>query len=195
MDCSSGDNMIDNSKRKKIRDFAEEHYRILDDTHGLEHLERTLELAEYLAEKEGADKEIVKIGAMLHQIHDSGKVSKFLVDLGVEKELIGKIVHCVYCSDLENVEDAETIEAKVVYDADKLQVVGPFGIIREIACDVSARDKGFREAIEHTREIEEKCFETLQTETGKEIGRKHRRKLETFWDLFEEMDNANFNSE
>lgn len=184
---------MDSQTKNAIREHSESHYRELDQTHGIEHLERTLELAKYLAEKEGADPDITELGAMLHQIHDSEEVRVFLEKLELEDKLIDAVVHCVYCSDMDNIDEVETLEAKVVYDADKLQVVGPFGVIREMACDTGARGKSFREALEHTREIEEKCFETLQTDTGRKIGREHHEQLETFWEKLDEMDRAEFN--
>lgn len=181
---------INPRKKQEIKEYAREHYEAQDQTHGIEHLERTLKLAEHIAEKEDADKEIVRLGAMLHQIHDADEVKEFLEKTEVEQEKVEKIVHCVYCSDIENIEEAETIEAKVVYDADKLQVVGAFGIIREIACDTGERGKTFREAVKHTREIEQKCFETIQTETGEEIAESHHSPLDEFWQKFDEMDKA-----
>lgn len=181
---------INPRKKQEIKEYAREHYEAQDQTHGIEHLERTLKLAEHIAEKEDADKEIVRLGAMLHQIHDAEEVREFLEKIEVEKEKVEKIVHCVSCSNIENIGEAETIEAKVVYDADKLQVVGAFGVIREIACDTGERGKTFREAVQHTREIEEKCFETIQTETGKDIAEKHHNLLEEFWQKFGEMDKA-----
>ncbi len=183
--------MVEEGKLEEIEEFARNHYIQLDETHGIEHMERTIELAEYLAEKEGADREVVRLGASLHQIHDAGEVREFLESTGIDEDLVEELAHCVRCSELENIDEAETVEAKVVFDADKLQVVGPFGIMREIACDVGAREKGFRESLEHTREIEEKCFEKLQTETGRRIGRKHHEELDSFWKLFDEMDDVN----
>lgn len=180
------------SNKQKIESYAKDHYESLDQTHGIEHLKRTLKLAEYIAGKEGADKEIVRFGAMLHQIHDAEEVQEFLEKIKVDQKETEKIVRCVYCSDIENIEDAESVEAKVVYDADKLQVVGPFGLVREIACDTGERGKSFREAVQHTREIEQRCFETIQTETGKKLAQTHRRMLEEFWQKFDEMDNADF---
>lgn len=162
---------MESENKQKIERFARDYYKSQDQTHGVEHLERTLKLAEHIAEKEDADKEIVRLGAMLHQIHDADKVNQFLEKIEVKEETAEKIVHCIYCSDIENIEEAETVEAKVVYDADKLQVVGAFGVIREIACDTGEREKTFREAVQHTREIEQKCFETHSNRNREENSR------------------------
>ncbi|MFB6145393.1 MAG: HD domain-containing protein, partial [Candidatus Nanohaloarchaea archaeon] len=178
---------VDAETREDIEEFARSHYEKQDQTHGIEHLERTVKLAEKIAEKEVADKEIVILGAQLHQLHDAEKVESFLQTLELEESNVEQVTECVRYSDIDNVDSTASIEAKVVYDADKLQVVGPFGVIREIACDTGERGKSFREALEHTRRIEKECFETLQTETGKEIGRDHHELLEDFWNKLEEM--------
>ena len=179
-------------KEQRIEEYAKAHYEDQDQTHGIEHLERTLKLAEHIAEIEDADKEIVRLGAILHQIHDSGQVKDFLEDLEIKSDTVEQIVHCVYCSDIENIDEAESLEAKVVYDADKLQVVGAFGVIREIACDIGERGKLFREAVQHSREIEQDCFETIQTETGRKIAEIHHDLLDEFWRKFDKMDKADF---
>ena len=176
---------------KKIERFALNHYKTLDETHGIEHAERTVKLAEYLAKKEGANVRIARLGALLHQFHNGKIVEKFLKRLKIDKGIIKQLVHCVESSGRENIPKAKTIEAKVVYDADKLQVVGPFGIIREISCDVaSPRNKKFREALKHTKMVEERCFETLQTKTAKNLAKKPHQFILKFWKIFDKWDKA-----
>ena len=176
---------------KEMRDY----YREQGQTHGIEHLDRTLKIGDYIAEKEGGDQEIVRWGCMLHQLHDPEKAEKLLKEHGFGAEKIERILHCVRCSDIDKVDKAETIEAKTVYDADKLQVVGPFGLIREIACDTGERGKRFREALQDSRRIEEKCYSTLQTETGRKIGEIHHEMMEELWEKFDAMDEAWFDHE
>ena len=183
---------VTKTQLSQINQFARNYHSILDQTHGREHLERTMKLASYLAEKEGADTTIVKLGAMLHQFHDAEEVKNYLETIELDPEVIEQVVHCVYCSHEGTIHEAKTIEAKVVYDADKLQVIGPFGIMREIVCDVGARKRTFREALKHTKEIEQKLYETLQTETAKRLARKPHGYLAKFWEMFEEWDKVDF---
>jgi hypothetical protein len=90
---------------------------------------------------------------------------------------------------MKNIHKAKTIEAKVVYDADKLQVVGPFGIIREICCDmVRPRSMKFREALNHTRMIEQKCFKTLQTKTARKLAKYPHAYVVKFWKILDKWD-------
>jgi len=175
----------------QIEKFAYNYYKNLDQTHGIEHLKRTVKLAIYLCKKEKANIQIVRLSAMLHQFHNGNIVKRFLEKIKVDKNLIKQVVHCVNVNSLSmiNIRKAKTIEAKVVFDADKLQVVGPFGIIREICCDmVSPRNMKFREALEHTRTIEQKCFETLQTKTAKKLAKEPHNYVISFWKILDKWD-------
>jgi len=182
---------INKKQIKLIENFALKYYKKLDQTHGIEHLSRTVKLATYLAKKENADIQVVKLGAILHQFHNDKIVERFLKKIKLDKNLIKQIVHCVDCSSMRNIlrTRAKSIEAKVVYDADKLQVVGPFGIIREISCDIVApRSMNFRESLKHTKMIEQKCFETLQTKTAKKLAKKPHEYVIKFWKILDKWD-------
>jgi uncharacterized protein len=175
----------------KINRFAYNYYKKLDQTHGIEHMIRTVKLAAYLSKKERADIQIVKLGAMLHQFHNAEAVRRFLKKIKVDKETAEQIIHCVDCSRNSTIHKARTIEAKIVFDADKLQVVGPFGIIREISCCmVAPRNMKFREALEHTRMIEEKCFNKLQTETVRKLAKQPHEYVIEFWKILDKWDKA-----
>ncbi|MEM5793972.1 MAG: hypothetical protein QXS48_03085 [Candidatus Aenigmatarchaeota archaeon] len=172
----------------QIENFAKNFYKKLDETHGIEHLRRTIKLATYIGKREGTNIKIVKLGAMLHQFHNGKVVEKFLKNIRIDKNLIKEIVHCVDCSSTKNIHKAKSIEAKVVYDADKLQVIGPFGIVREVACNIGARKMKFREALKYARKIEQKCFETLQTKTAKKLAKYPHSFIVKFWKIFDKWD-------
>ena len=174
----------------KIDRFANNYYKKLDQTHGIEHLNRTVKLAIYLAKKENAKIQIAKLGAILHQFHNGKVVKRFLEKIKVDKETAEQIVHCVDCSRNSTIHKAKTIEAKIVFDADKLQVVGPFGIIREISYDVKARNLKFREALKHTKAIEKKCFNKLQTKTAINLAKQPHEYVVKFWKILDKWDNT-----
>jgi len=182
-------NRLTKNQIKKIRNFALKYYKTLDETHGIEHANRTVKLAEYLAKKEGANLQIVRSGALLHQFHNGRIVEKFLRRLKINKEIIKALVHCAECSWSKILhKGAKTLEAKVVYDADKLQVVGPFGIIREISCNVGPRNLKFRKALRRARMIEQKVIATLQTKTAKNLAKKPHQFILKFWKIFDKWD-------
>lgn len=173
-------------KKKEIEKFAFKHYKKLDCAHGIIHMKKTIRIAEYLAKKEGADLDLCRLGAILHQFHDRDRVNKFLVNIGAEKKLIKILGNIVYYSSMKNVKGSKTIEEKVVYDADKLQVVGPAGTVRELFCDFATRKRGFKKGVEFTRRIQEKVYKTIQTKTGKKIARETRKIDSMFWKIYDE---------
>jgi uncharacterized protein len=177
---------------KKIKRFALDYYKTLDETHGIEHAKRTIKLAEYLAKREGANLQIARLGSLLHQFHNGKIVERFLRKIKLDEKLIRQLVHCVECSESTQISKANTIEAKVVYDADKLQVIGPFGIIREIACDSGPRKMSFRKALKHTRTISEQLYKTLQTKTAKKLSKKPHQFILKFWKIFDKWDKVKF---
>jgi HD superfamily phosphodiesterase len=183
-------NKLTKTQIKKIKKFALAYYKKIEEPeHGIEHANRTIKLAEYLARKEKANIQIARLGALLHQFHNGSVVEKFLKKIKVDKKITGQLVHCVEAAGRENIPRAKTVEAKVVYDADKLQVVGPFGIIREIACDMAPpRNKDFPEALRHTKKVEKRCFETLQTKTAKKLAKQPHQLVLRFWKVLDKWD-------
>ncbi|HHV64669.1 MAG TPA: HD domain-containing protein [Peptococcaceae bacterium] len=116
--------------------------------HDLDHTERVTNLCLYLAEGEpGIDLEVLIPAALLHDIarriedeDPTGEVDhallgaemagEILQDLGYEKSLIEKIKYCIKAHRFRSGTAPETSEAKILFDADKLDVIGAIGIAR-----------------------------------------------------------------
>ncbi len=156
---------------KQIEEFSMKKYSEYDCTHSENHGERTATLAVFIAKKEGADILICRLGGLLHQYHPESisVVEKFLRSIGVEEGIRKQLVHCVECVELGTIGDAKTVEAKVVFDADKLQTLGPFGLLREVAYRTVSRGVDFRDAVEQSKELQRDMFMHLQTKTGREL--------------------------
>ena len=124
-------------------------YPEIDPVHGFDHIERVYRMAEKLALLEGADLEIVHAAALLHDSRGSDPNSgermshheasalfaeQVLREEGWQEERIRAVQHCIrahrYRGDAENA--PQTIEAKVLFDADKLDVLGAIGVARTI---------------------------------------------------------------
>jgi len=115
-------------------------------SHDWEHTERVLKLALHICKKEKADAEIIKYAAVLHDIarscedKSSGRIShaergaelagSILKRHGFDKVKIGKITHCIASHRFRGKEKPKTKEAKVLFDADKLDSIGAVGIGR-----------------------------------------------------------------
>lgn len=130
-------------------------YPKVDPVHGFDHIERVYRMAEKLAVLEGADLEIVHAAALLHDSRgsdpNSGKrlshheasaifAEQVLREEGWPDDRIQAVQHCIlahrYRGDAENA--PQTIEAKVLFDADKLDVLGAVGVARTIGYAVQA---------------------------------------------------------
>jgi len=130
-------------------------YPEVDPVHGFDHIERVYRMAEKLAQLEGADLEIVHAAALLHDSRGSDPNSgerlshheasalfagQVLLAEGWPLERIQAVQHCIrahrYRGEKEN--EPQTIEAKVLFDADKLDVLGAIGVARTIGYAVQA---------------------------------------------------------
>lgn len=177
-----------------IRAFALRKYSELDYTHGENHAERTVRLAEYIAIREGADVNICKLAALLHQYHpeEARKVDEFLKKIGLKENLRGRIVHCIETVSRSTIHRAKTLEAKIVFDADKLQIIGPFGIIRQVVYFIQNEGDNFHSALEKTKKIQIDVYNLLQTDTAKKLAAKPHRLALEFFRVFEQWDKVSF---
>jgi len=129
-------------------------YDAHDPVHGFEHVRRVLRLAERLGEALGADLEILRAAALLHDAADAhpgegeGRVSheqasaefagKVLRSEGWEETRIAAVQHCIRAHRFRGGEAPESLEAKILFDADKLDVIGAFGTARTVGYAVQA---------------------------------------------------------
>lgn len=179
---------------KAIEAFALNKYKKLDYSHNVNHAYRTTKLAKYLAQKEEADVLICRLGALLHQFHPEGasEVDDFLRSIGLEGKLLEQLINCVESVARSTMYKAKFIEAKVVFDADKLQLIGPFGIIREVAHRIEAKKIDFHKAVQETKELQIDIFNRLQTKTAKELAVKPHTVALEFFRIFEQWDKILF---
>lgn len=132
-------------------DEAQRWYQDSDPVHDFDHVMRVYRIAEKLSKIEGADLEIVRAAALLHDSRGSapGVVgsaraehhitsAQFAGDILARKgwpaEKIQAVQHCILGHRFRGQENKpQTIEAKVLFDADKLDVLGAIGAARTVA--------------------------------------------------------------
>lgn len=108
------------------------------------HIERVWKLSLKIQEKEGGDKLIIELAALLHDIADpkfhngdetiaSRIVNEFLTEQKVDSETIEKVIFIIENMSFKNRNDAPQnlpLELKIVQDADRLDAIGAIGIAR-----------------------------------------------------------------
>ena len=121
-------------------------YQHVDAVHDFSHIERVYRMSERLALAEGADLEIVHAAALLHDADGTAPGSearkehhlrsaefagRVLHDEGWPEERIAAVQHCIRAHRFRgDAEPPATLEAKCIFDADKLDVLGAIGAIR-----------------------------------------------------------------
>jgi uncharacterized protein len=180
--------MINPDKLKEIEEFVEKNSAEREWLH----TQQIRPIAAELAEKEGADKEVVDIAVLFHDIgKKSGKphefeseriAREFLEKLGIDKEFIQKVCDAVRRHAGPWKEDAEmpqTIEDKVVFDADMIQQRSPFGIVKQLD---DFKNWDFVDRIKKSRDQLRKAHDLIITKSGKEMVEDKMEYIEKFFE-------------
>ncbi len=135
-------------------------YADQDPVHGFDHVERVLALAQKLGSELGADLEILQAAALLHDAAGAAPLSKdraahehssaefaraVLEQEGWPPARIEPVLHCIRAHRYREGEQPISLEAQVLFDADKLDVIGAFGVARTIGYAVQAGTPIFAE--------------------------------------------------
>ena len=133
-------------KYKRIQQIVEK--ELSCSAHNMEHVMRVYNLCLLLAKDEDSiDLDVLKTATLLHDIarvkedkDNSGDIDhailgtemaeKILTDLDYPKEKIELIKHCIATHRFRSGNEPKTKEAKILFDADKLDVIGSIGIAR-----------------------------------------------------------------
>ena len=186
--------------------FAEEPFR-RDSAHDLAHILRVARLADEIARAEGADLATCVAGALLHDLvyrpknhPESAATAAMAAELvprwcretpGLE-DRAEAVAHAVEAHSWSGGGAPDTLEAKVVQDADRLEAIGAIGIAR-----VFATGGSFGSALWHPadpwaegRDLDDKAYtldhffrkllklaEGMQTETGRRLAEARQQVL------------------
>lgn len=135
-----------NELQEKLLEIIKVEFKGVSGDHGVDHTMNVYNNAIHLAETEGANIEVVKAAALLHDIGrkeeaeskvklnhaeiGAEKTEKILSDLGCDPEFIERVRLCVLRHRTRDNKAPESIEEKVIFDADKLDSIGAVGIGR-----------------------------------------------------------------
>ena len=218
--------MITKADIKKIEAFAKTYFKGASGCHDWSHVERVKKLALNIGKAERADLKIIEMAVLLHDIgrkfemehkgqkdgvkichaveskREASKIlEKFKKITQAEKE---NILHSIEAHRSRNALIPETLEAKIVFDADKLDSIGAVGIARDFLFAGSAgsnclytgnekrlaklgKDYSFTKEDSAILEYEIKLKHLknkMLTRTGKEIAKKRDEFMKYFFDNF-----------
>ncbi len=138
--------MISKKIIRQIKEDAKRYFVGASGCHDWTHIERVRNLALSIGKKEKAQKDILEVAVYLHDIgrkkemnekglfchaeHGADEAKKILEKYGLSKDVIDNITHCIRSHRYRNRNIPQTIEAKVLYDSDKLDSIGAVGIAR-----------------------------------------------------------------
>jgi uncharacterized protein len=145
-----------------------------DPVHGFEHVLRVYRLAERLTQAEGADWEIVQAAVLLHDAegasqpestpggnadlekpnnrqehqHSSAEFARqILAAEGWSEERIQAVTHAIRSHRFRGGrEKPRTLEAQILFDADKLDAIGAIGVARAVAYAARAGQPAYAKA-------------------------------------------------
>ncbi|GBC63521.1 phosphohydrolase [Desulfonema ishimotonii] len=139
--------------RAQVRHFFED----ARGSHGWDHTRRVCRLCEQIGAAEQADMTVLRIAALLHDIgradqdrangeicharQGAKRAVPLLRPLDLSAERKENILHCIRCHRFRGENVPETPEAKVLFDADKLDGIGAVGVARAylFAGEIGAR--------------------------------------------------------
>jgi uncharacterized protein len=138
---------MDEAVFQKIKEIIEKEENCTDVGHNMEHTMRVYNMAVHLAEGENVDLEIIKFAALLHDIggqkeiqDKTGKTDHALIgaemaksileEVGLPAEKIKHIQDCIVSHRYKTENQPKTLEARIIFDADKLDAVGAIGVAR-----------------------------------------------------------------
>ncbi|WP_022853927.1 HD domain-containing protein [Thermodesulfatator atlanticus] len=198
---------------QKLEEEARKFYENAGSSHRLDHVKRVIALAEHIAQKEGADVDVVKVAALFHDIgrqkeketqgkichaaYGAEKVKEILAKYNLPQDFIERVSGAIRCHRFRSNERPKTLEAMVLFDADKLDALGAVGIGRAFlfAGEVGARLHNPEVDLEKTRPYSRedtawrefklklsKIKDQMLTSEGKRLARERYRFMEEFFE-------------
>ena len=184
-------------------------------SHDWEHTLRVYRLCEHIGEAEGADMEVLLSAAYLHDIGrcyqdaTNGAVCharkgaemapQVLAGVQLTDKQVDHIVQCIRTHRFRDDSVPQSLEAKILFDADKLDAIGAVGVARAylFAGEVGARlhtsavgiensqpysrdDTGYREFRVKLCKIKDR----MMTSEGRKLAEERHRFMEAFFDRF-----------
>ena len=183
-----------------------------DSAHDKEHIYRVFHTALHIAQHcENVDRDILIAACLLHDIARSEQLKNpevchaekgaekafgFLTQNGFEASFAEKVASCILTHRFRNDRQPQSIEAKILFDADKIDVTGAMGIARTLTYSGETRRPLY--SLVSDNEINdgtikddtffaeykfklEKLYDRFYTEKGREIALGRKKHAEDFY--------------
>lgn len=195
--------------------FAKQQFTTANGSHDWEHTLRVVKLCQHLGPVEGADMTVLLAAAYLHDIgrayQDAAKGAichaekgatlafPFVQNLPLTNARKENIIHCIQSHRFRGNQQPGTLEAKVLFDADKIDAIGAIGVARAFlfAGEVGARLHNPDVRVEETRSYSRddtgyrefkvklcKIKDRILTPSGQRIAEARHRFMAAFFDQF-----------
>ena len=199
----------------RVKAFAEACFDGSPGSHDWEHTLRVFRLCEKMGRAENADMEVLRAAAYLHDIgrvfqdasggevchaEKGAQMAGPLVEtLPLTDSQKRNIIHCIRSHRFRNHHQPVTVEAKILFDADKLDAIGAVGVARaflfagevgarlhnpgikvEDAVPYSKNDTGYREFKVKLCKIKDHML----TAEGRKLARKRHAFMDDFFNRF-----------
>jgi uncharacterized protein len=214
-DGSADRSMSTGQGLERVEAFARRCFESASGSHGWDHTLRVVQLCKVIGPAENADMAVLKAAAYLHDIGRSRQdasdgaichaekgaqmAEPFVDSLPLSGEQLKNIIHCIRSHRYRNDHKPATIEARVLFDADKLDAIGAIGVARAFlfAGELGARlhnpdldvekaepysidDTGYREFKVKLSKIKARML----TETGRKWARNRHAFMKQFFNRF-----------
>jgi len=166
----------------RIKLFSKRFYKYAGEYHGWDHILLTRESALWLAKYfKKIDLRVLEASVYLHDIGRSVKdeghpkisiklAQPFLKKIGLTKIEINKIEDAVLNHNKDKILQAKTKEAKILFDADKLQILTLYGFVRVLLWLVEERKMRMDKAVNFLwKYIKDVRKNYLQTKYAKRV--------------------------
>ena len=195
-----------------IEEEVKEYFKNSKPTHDFSHVKRVYNLCMKIGKKEKADLEVLRLSSLLHDIgrikgdedHEiySAEIAEKIMDkYKIDEKTKRNVIHCIKTHRYRNNAVPETLEAKILYDADKLDAIGAIGICRAYSFGGENGQKLYRkkdfsdENIEISRKLDHKKHtpvieykaklsrikDRILTEEGKKVAEERNRFMKNFF--------------
>lgn len=185
---------------QKTQEFIYEGFTGEGTGHDYFHIERVVKVAKRIAREENANLFLVELAAWLHDVGDyklhggidksAELISEFLSELSVSQEIISKTIEIVSQVSFSKGKLAESLEAQIVQDADRLDAIGAIGLARVFAYGGSKEREIWNPenpemtTIQHFYDKLLKLKDLMNTNSARKIAEERHQYLEEFLDRF-----------